>query len=121
MIQPEVGWPTDLVAPHDPEFAGQVCRWLLDRLPGEFRNSPSRNDPVALAWVLKERVNSEIDLMRNLYATARTGSGSLQVEALLESLSSSGAYLVRTDREVKSVCSALAANGPGKLTTSDLD
>jgi hypothetical protein len=115
------GWPTDLVSAHDPEFLGQVCRWLLERLPGEFRGTISRNDPVALSWVLHERVHGDIELMRRLYATARTRSGSATPADLLESLSDVGAQLLRTAREVDSVVRALGALDHGSVGTSDLD
>lgn len=115
------GWPADLVPAQDPEFLGQVVRWLLDRLPGDFRDSQSKKDPVALAWVLRERVESDIALMRRLYATARTGSGSQRPETLLDSLSEAGARLLRTAREVNCVASALAALDHSALDTSDLD
>ncbi len=115
------GWPADLVPAHDPEFLGQVARWLLDRLPGEFRDSPSRKDPVALAWVLRERVQTDIELMRRLYATARTGSGSDRPETLLDSLSAVGAQLLRTAREVNCVASALADLDYSAVDTSALD
>lgn len=115
------GWPTDLVSSFDPEFSGQVCRWLLERLPGEFRDTAIRNDPIALAWVLQERVGSDIELMRRLYATARVSSGSAAPLVLLEALSEIGAQLLRTEREVKSVVSAVGALDHGKLNVSDLD
>ncbi len=115
------GWPADLVSAHDPEFLGQVSRWLLERLPGEFRDTTTRNDPVALAWVLQERVRSDIELMRRLYATARTRSGSTSPALLLESLSRVGAQLLRTAREVDSVVTALAAIDHGRFNTFDLD
>ncbi|MDE0973779.1 MAG: hypothetical protein OSA11_01650 [Candidatus Nanopelagicales bacterium] len=115
------GWPLDLVSAHDPEFPGQVTRWLLDRLPGEFRDSQSSKDPVALAWVLRERIQTDIDLMRRLYATARTASGAQRPEALLDSLSAVGAQLLRTAREVNCVASALADLDYSVVDTSALD
>jgi hypothetical protein len=116
-----VGWPTDLVSAFDPEFPGQVARWLLERLPGEFRDSEIRNDPMAMVWVLNERVESDIALMRRLYATARISSGSANPSVLLEALSEIGARLLRTEREVNSVKNALAALDHSRLNTSDLD
>jgi hypothetical protein len=115
------GWPGDLVSAHDPEFLGQVTRWLLDRLPGEFRDSHSSKDPVALAWVLRERIQTDINLMRRLYATARTASGAQRPEALLDSLSAVGAQLLRTAREVNCVASALADLDYSAADTSALD
>ncbi len=121
MTNAPVGWPVDLVSSFSPEFAGQVSRWLLDRLPGEFRDTKIRNEPVALAWVLQERVRSDIDLMRRLYATARMSSGSANPSVLLEALSEIGAQLLRTEREVSVVVSAITALDHSKLSTSDLD
>lgn len=121
MTNTPVGWPADLVSPFDPEFSGQVSRWLLERLPGEFRDTGIRNDPIALAWVLHERVRSDIELMRRLYATARVSSGSPTPSVLLEALSQIGGQLLRTDREVNSVASAIAALDHSALNNSDLD
>jgi len=121
VTQAAVGWPTDLVSSFDPEFAGQVSRWLLERLPGEFRDTAIRNDSIALVWVLHERVRSDIELMRRLYATARISSGSATPSVLLEALSEIGAQLLRTEREVNSVAAAIAALDHSKLNTSDLD
>ena len=121
MTNTPAGWPTDLVSSFDPEFPGQVSRWLLERLPGEFRDTEIRNDPIALVWVLHERVRSDIELMRRLYATARISSGSATPSVLLEALSVIGARLLRTEREVNSVMSAIAALDHSRLNTSDLD
>ncbi len=121
MTRTPAGWPADLVPAQDQEFLGQVSRWLLERLPGEFRTSRSRNDPVGLAWVLQKRIQADLELMRRLYATARTGSGSAAPEILLESLSQVGAQLLRTAREVNFVATALAGLDHGTLDTSDLD
>lgn len=115
------GWPSDLVSAHDPEFAGQVSRWLLERLPGEYRDTGIRSDPTALVWVLQERVRSDIELTRRLYATARTSSGATMPTVLLEALSEMGAHLIRADREVNSVASAIKAMDHGALNDSDLD
>ncbi len=115
------GWPGDLPLCADPEFLGQVCRWLLERLPGEFRGTATSKDPVALAWVLQQRVHSDLELMRTLYATARTRSGSATPDVLLESLSGVGAQLLRTAREVDSVVVGLAGLDHGNVNTSDLD
>ena len=120
MIMSLPGWPTDLVPAQDPEFFGQVTRWLLDRLPGEFRDSQSRKDPVALAWVLRERIQTDIELMRRLYATARTASGTQRPEALLDTLSAVGAQLLRTAREVNCVSSALTDLRHSAADTSHL-
>ncbi len=120
MIMSSPGWPSDLVTAQDPEFLGQVTRWLLDRLPGEFRDSQSRKDPVALAWVLRERIQTDIELMRRLYATARTGSGSQRPEDLLDTLSAVGAQLLREAREVNCVYSALTDLHHSATDTSHL-
>jgi predicted component of type VI protein secretion system len=116
-----VGWPADLVSSFDPEFSGQVSRWLLERLPGEFRDTEIRNDPVALSWVLKERVRNDLELMRRLFATARISSGSARPSVLLEALSEVGAQLLRAEREVNSVVGAIAALDHSKINASDLD
>ncbi len=121
MTNPPAGWPNDLVSAHDPEFAGQVSRWVLERLPGEFRATAITRDPVAAAWVLQERVRSDIELMRRLYATARTSSGSAAPADVLESLSQVGAQLLRAEREVNCVVSALTALDHDRSNTSDLD
>jgi hypothetical protein len=121
VIIPPPGWPTDLVSSFDPEFSGQVCRWLLERLPGEFRDTEIRNDPIALSWVLHERTKSDLELMRRLYATARVSSGSASPSELLEALSEIGAQLLRTEREVNSVASAIDALDNCKMNASDLD
>jgi hypothetical protein len=121
VIRPPAGWPTDLVSSFDPEFLGQVCRWLLERLPGEFRDTEIRSDPIALSWVLHERTKSDLELMRRLYATARVSSGSTRPSELLEALSEIGAQLLRTEREVNSVVSAIAALDHSKINASDLD
>jgi hypothetical protein len=115
------GWPTDLVSSFDPEFPGQVSRWLLERLPGEFRDTDIRNDPIALSWILQERVRSDLELMRRLYATARISSGSTRPSVLLEALSEVGAQLLRTEREVNSVVGAIAALDHSMINASDLD
>jgi tRNA G26 N,N-dimethylase Trm1 len=115
------GWPTDLVSSFDPEFASQVSHWLLERLPGEFRDTAIRTDSIALVWILQERVRSDIELMRHLYATARISSGSSTPSVVLEALSEIGARLLRTDREVNSVASVIAALDRSALNTSDLD
>mgnify|MGYP007086411833 CR=1 FL=1 len=121
MTTSPVGWPADLVSAFDPEFSGQVSRWLLERLPGEFRDTEIRNDPRALSWVLQERVRSDLELMRRLYATARVSSGSTTPSVLLEALSEIGAQLLRTEREVNSVVGAIAALDHSRINTSDLD
>jgi hypothetical protein len=115
------GWPADLVSSFDPEFSGQVTRWLLERLPGEFRDTEIRNDPIALSWVLHERTKSDLELMRRLYATARVSSGSARPSVLLEALSVIGAQLLRTEREAISVAGAIAALDHSTTNTSDLD
>jgi hypothetical protein len=121
VTNPPAGWPNDLVSAHDPEFAGQVSRWVLERLPSEFRATAITRDPVAAAWVLQERVRSDIELMRRLYATARTSSGSAAPADVLESLSQVGAQLLRAEREVNCVVSALTALDHDRSNTSDLD
>lgn len=121
MTNTPAGWPKDLVSSFDPEFSGQVSRWLLERLPGEFRDTEIRNDPIALSWILHERVRSDLDLMRRLYATARVSSGSTNPSVLLDALSELGAHLLRTEREVNSVVSAIAALDHSRINTSDLD
>ena len=121
MTNTPAGWPADLVSSFDPEFPGQVTRWLLERLPGEFRDTEIRNDPIALSWVLCERLKSDLELMRRLYATARVNSGSAKPSELLEAISEIGAQLLRTEREANSVAIAIEALDHGKINTSDLD
>ena len=114
------GWPKDLVNTQDEDFLTQATNWLLDRLPGEFRGSAIRSDPLALAWVLQGVIEGQIDVFRRLYGTARGQATTSNMNYLLESLSAAGAMLVKTQREVNLVAAALESNS-GVTTDTRLE
>ena len=117
---PGNGWPSDLADSHHADFHIQAANWLLDRLPSEFRVSEVRSNPVALAWVLHGHIEGQITTFRHLYATARGQTGISNVTILLDGLSSVGAALLRTKREVMLVAAALGSSAGGTAAT-DLD
>ena len=106
-METPVGWPRDLVDPHDLEFVEQARAWILDRLPGEFRQSPIANEPHALAWILTRSVHAENAAYREMYATARGELESGRIEETLAALELVGSAQLRLEREADLVRRAL--------------
>lgn len=102
------GWPPDLVNPDSAEFEYQSVRWILDRLPDAFRLTRGTTDPVALVWILDGLLESQILALRRMYGTARTQEGVTDITGLMEGLEQAGASLLKIQREVTLVSSALA-------------
>lgn len=98
-METPAGWPRDLVDPHDLEFVEQARGWILDRLPGEFRQSPIAQDPHALAWILTRSVHAEIAAYRDMYATARGELESGRIDGTLAALELVGSAQLRLERE----------------------
>jgi hypothetical protein len=105
------GWPQDLVNPSSSEFEFQSVRWLLDRLPDVFRSPGDQLDPVALVWVLEGLIDAQVVALRQMFGTARTQDGVTDITVLMDGIARAGASLVRIQREVKLVKSALATLG----------
>lgn len=116
------GWPHDLVDPQDPEFAQRACSWLLDRLPGEFRASAIAQSPVALAWVLTKIVKADLEVFRQMYATARgeLPSVGVSIDDALAALEAIGSAQIRLDREAELVFGALK-RASGEVGSSHLE
>lgn len=96
------------MAPDNSEFEYQSVRWILDRLPDAFRLPSGTTDPVALVWILEGLLESQILALRRMYGTARTQEGVTDITGLMEGLEQAGASLVKVQREVALVSTALA-------------
>lgn len=105
------GWPQDLINPSSSEFEFQSVRWLLDRLPDAFRFPGDQLDPVALVWVLEGLIDAQVVALRQMFGTARTQGSVTDITVFMDGIARAGASLVRIQREVKLVKSALATLG----------
>lgn len=107
------GWPADLAAPGDPEFAERAGPWLLDRLPGTFRSERAlRTRPLALAQLAADVTAAQVEGTRHAYSRARVrldeaGVPADGVQAVLESLSRAGRALAQTHDEIVLVLRSL--------------
>jgi hypothetical protein len=112
MVKP-LGWPADLPAPQDPEFAERVVGWLLDRGPAELRSSALRTQPVALAYVIASHTEATLVGARSAYARLRTDLGGVlepaQIDLAMQALEAEGARLLQVRREVDLVAEACLA------------
>lgn len=101
------GWPRDLVPHTHPDFAAAASAWLLDRSPPEWRTSPLREDPVALAWAVGHYVAGAQEGTRRAYREARVRLDPADVIRVQAALEAYGAHLLTVAREVALVHRAL--------------
>lgn len=105
------GWPRDLPPAGSTAFDAKVVGWLLDRGPAELRGSDLRLVPIALARVVAQCVDAQVDALREAYRTVRADLGSsLHPEELAlvqRALEAQGAILLATAREVHLVEAAV--------------
>jgi len=102
-----VGWPRDLIPPTHPDFPNVARAWLLDRSPPEWRTSPLREDPPALAWALEHYVSGAQEGTRRAYREARVHFDAPDVARVQAALEAYGAHLLTVSREVALVRRAL--------------
>lgn len=113
-VTPDAGWPADLVAPESPELRRQSVHWALDRLPDVFRSKAGGLDPAVLIWILESLLEAQVTALRRLYGIARTQpevTHVTEIVDIMDLLAQTGAALVRAQREVAMVKSALALSG----------
>jgi hypothetical protein len=105
------GWPVDLPAVAQPEFAQRVVGWLLDRGPADLRTSPLRRTPLALAAYVRQHIDACLAGARTAYSRARAELAGLlepaELEQVQQALAAEGARLLQVQREVRLVEAAL--------------
>ncbi len=107
------GWPRDLPPPFADEFGLKVTGWLLDRGPGQWRSHPVlRRRPRALARLLSDQLDAQLEGLRRSYAGARRALADIvpadDMAELLAAIESEGALVAETRRQVEQVEQALA-------------
>ncbi len=105
------GWPSDLAPEGTERFEADVVSWLLDRGPADLRTSPLRHEPLALAYVVAQCVEAQVEAFRTAYRTVRADLGrTLSPDALTrvqQALEAQGALALAVQREVSLVVGAL--------------
>lgn len=108
------GWPEDVPAPTDDDFEVRVVAWLLDLAPPEWRGSPLRAFPRALAWSVEQFLTGQQLAARAAYSRARSALSADQptaVEPAIGAWQAHGVALAHSLRQVRMVRQAL--NGLG--------
>ncbi|MFM1916557.1 MAG: hypothetical protein RJB01_72 [Actinomycetota bacterium] len=111
---PPAGWPDGVPAPSDEGFEERAVTWLLDFAPAEWRGSPIRSFPTALAWSVQQYLIGAQLAARGAYSRVRSTFGSeypAATEPTLLAWEAHGAALAHTLRQVDMVRRALG--GPG--------
>lgn len=108
------GWPDGIPAPTDHEFDERVVAWLLDLAPAQWRSSPIRNFPRALAWSVEQFIIGQQSAARTAYSRARSDlvrEDPTAVEPALAAWQAHGVALAHALRQVGMVRRALDGNG----------
>ncbi|MEI2718350.1 MAG: hypothetical protein V9E98_15410 [Candidatus Nanopelagicales bacterium] len=107
------GWPRDLPPPQAGEFSERVTGWLLDRAPGSWRTQPVlRRHPRALALLVSDGLESELEGLRRSYASARRRLTDVvtpaDLAAILTAIEALATEVTESRRQVEQVAEALA-------------
>ena len=121
MNRAPLGWPTSVPPPTVDGWIERATSWLLDQLPGEYREyEVARRYPILLSRLALLQVRSEVGSVRLLIGRIRVDlKGFLTPAATnsaLEMFEKRLANLAALEREVTLVGDAIERNAQGRLT-----
>ena len=105
-------WPERVHPPGAPDWERSAVSWLLDQVPGDWReHEVLRRHPILLARLAAAEVAASLDAARQGWRTLRRDVGRELppevVEAAMAAYETQGARLVRIGRQVAVVREAL--------------
>ena len=118
-------WPERVHPPGAPDWERSAVSWLLDQVPGDWReHDVLRRHPILLAPLAAAEVAASLDAARQGWRTLRRDVGRELppevVEAAMAAYETQGARLVRIGRQVAVVREALQGRrwvpGSGRWT-----
>jgi hypothetical protein len=118
-------WPERVHPPGAPDWERSAVSWLLDQVPGDWReHEVLRRHPILLARLAAAEVAASLDAARQGWRTLRRDVGRELppevVEAAMAAYETQGARLVRIGRQVAVVREALQGRrwvpGSGRWT-----
>jgi hypothetical protein len=118
-------WPERVHPPGAPDWERSAVSWLLDLVPGDWReHEVLRRHPILLARLAAAEVGASLDAARQGWRTLRRDVGRELppevVEAAMAAYETQGARLVRIGRQVAVVREALQGRrwvpGSGRWT-----
>jgi hypothetical protein len=118
-------WPERVQPPGAPDWERSAVSWLLDQVPGDWReHEVLRRHPILLARLAAAEVAASLDAARQGWRTLRRDVGRELppevVEAAMAAYETQGARLVRIGRQVAVVREALQGRrwvpGSGRWT-----
>ena len=121
MIRAPLGWPTQVPPPTVDGWLDGATNWLLDQLPGEYRQyEVARRHPILLSRLALLQVRAEITSVRLLLGRVRVDLKGLltptATNSAIEMLEQRLAALAALEREVTLLGDAIELNAHSHLT-----
>ena len=121
MIKVPLGWPTSVPPPTADGWLDRATSWLLDQLPGEYREyEVARRHPILLSRLALLQVRAETTSLRLLLGRIRVDLKGLLTPAAtnsaIEMMEKRLAGLAALEREVTLLGDAIERNAQSRLT-----
>lgn len=110
------GWPSQVPSPDSEDWLVPATRWLLDQLPGEYREyEMARRHPILLARLASLQIGAEVGALRLLLARIRVDLKEFlsptATDSAIEMLEKRLAVLGTLERQVTLISEAIERSG----------